>query len=257
MQQHYTSFHTPAATYGYASSTLSDPDYLINIGTALLNNLSQYISMHIGVFNNDFLKATFSRNVANKSSGVFTVTDAGRALAHFAEIPIITTQSDYSGTPLVNGIYPVGDKLQPVLQNVLNYKNKDDFWASTERLAGESDYLEIDLGKPMAINFLSFQACKAPIDIEISYDEVSGSTRSFTTVTPETLFPFHNALYYSSDQKGNPWESLAYNFTDYAGDLIFTRYIRIKFTRRADQFLPNATTPWPVLIKNLRLGRNV
>jgi|GEM_PF-5189150 len=257
MQQHYTNFHTPAGVYGYSSNTLSDPDYLINIKNALSNNLAQYISMHIGVFNNDFLKAIFNRNVANQSAGVFTVTDAGRALAHFAEIPIITTQSDYSGTPLVNGIYPVGDKLQPVLKNILNYKDKDNFWASTERLAGESDYLEIDFGKPMAINFLSFQACKVPIDIEISYDEISGSTRNFSTVTPEALFPFHNSLYYNSDKKGSPWESLAYNFTDYASDLIFTRYVRIKFTRRSDKFLPNAKTPWPILVKNLRLGRSV
>jgi hypothetical protein len=257
MQQHYTNFHTPAGVYGYSSSTLLDSNYSTNIGTALSNNLAKYISMHIGVFNNDFLKTTFNRDVVNKSAGVFTVKDASRALAHFAENPIITTQSDYSGTPFVNGIYPVGDKYQPILKDVLNYKDKDDFWASTERFAGESDYLEIDFGQPKAINFMSLQVCKSPVDIEISYDEISGSTRNFVTVTPEALFPFHKSLYYSPDQKGNPWESLAYNFTDYATDLIFTRYIRIKFTRRSDKFLPSAKTPWPILVKNLRLGRSV
>lgn len=258
LQQHYYAFHSPENIFAYSQATLSEASYLTNIQTAISNNLKENMSIFIGQFDQEYINLLFGRNVQNKNLGVFSVKDASRALAQFAEMPVVTTQSDYSGTPIANGVYPVGDKLQPVLESTLSYKAKDDFWASTARIANEIDYLEIDLGQPKAINFLTFDISRVPVNIVIDYDHIgNGSNREFISVTPEELFPFHNSIYFNSQKQGSPWESLAYNFTDNDENIIFTRYLRIKFTRRADQFLSNPDTPWPILIKNLRLGRNL
>jgi hypothetical protein len=249
LQQHYRAFHEPAATYAYSEDAKDET-------VSEILNQRKYISEYQGAFNPNFLKA-FNQKFLDPKSGSET-RYAKNGLANFAEPPTITSQSDYSGTPMVNGIYPVGDKLQPILQNLLSYKDKTYFWASEKREPTKSDYFEIDLGEPKAVNFLLFDVCRLPIDIEISYDKISdGVNRSFVTVTPESLYPFHTSIYYEIQKTGTPWESLSYHFTDYAENIIFTRYLRIKFTRRDEQFMPSADEPWPILMKNLRIGRNI
>jgi hypothetical protein len=112
---------------------------------------------------------------------------------------------------------------------------------------------------------VSFEILQLPIDIEISYDIISnGSTRQFATVFPEANFPFENAFHVDGDLNQSYWHYATYNFTDNYKEIPFTRFVRIKFTRRtnaADQFLPlkadGTSNEWPIMLRNLRVGRNV
>ena len=258
LQQHYYNFHKPSEIYVYQDNAVADSDYLnSNYKDNVVNN-TKYISEHAGVFNSSFQKRF---NLPTNTTIQYAKENA---LPVYSEPPLVTTQADYSGIQFINGIYPMGDKLQPIINKITSYTEPGLFWASTERSSG-SEYLEIDLGSPKAVNLVSFEIVQLPIDIEISYDIISnGTNRQFVTVAPEINFPFENSLHIDDSLNQSYWHYATYNFTDNYKEIPFTRFVRIKFTRRtnaADQFLPLKTdgtsNEWPIMLRNLRVGRNV
>lgn len=257
LQYHYQNFHKPANIYSYSSSAVADKDYTTNSYATVITNTAN-ISRHTGKFNSAY-ETKLNINGSNLKS-----YENKLALPTFSEPPLVTTQANYSGIQFINGIYPMGDKMQSVIDTITNYTQSSDFWASTERSSG-SDYLEIDLGSPKAINFLTFEIVQSPIDIEISYDVISnGQTREFVPVTPEEMFSFDSTIDLDNSLNQSYWQYLTYHFTNDYKEIPFARFLRIKFTRKTGgsyRFLPyksdGTDNEWPILIRNLRVGRNV
>lgn len=255
LQYHYRNFHKPANIYAYVSEATNESDYITSNYLNVINN-NQYKSTHTGQFNQEYEKKLgISGNKPYK---------ANLALPTFAEPPLVTTQANYSGIQFINGIYPMGDKMQSVIDNITQYTKPDDFWASAQKNSG-SDYLEIDLGSPKAVNLVTFDIVQSPIEIEISFDEISdGVTRNFVNVIPEDLFPFDTSIDFDDSLNQVYWQYLNYNFTNEYKEIPFTRFIRIKFTRKTGlnyRFLSlksdGTENEWPILIRNLRIGRSV
>jgi hypothetical protein len=61
----------------------------------------------------------------------------------------------------------------------------------------------------------------------------------------------------------NPWVPMEINCTNRKGEMIYTRWLRLTFTRRQDAGSPFITAngatklPWSIEVRNLRVGRNV
>lgn len=256
LQQHYKYFHKPVSIISYSNDVapLTFPVDPINFNK----------SQHSGFFNKEFAD-TFSLSdyLQNSKRELSQVDKVDYAIASFPEPLAITSRADQYAASYVNGIYPMTDELLTIVQQTSDYTNKSNFWASVEAVDG-SESLEIDLGAPKAVNFVTFQIFKTPLDIEISYDKLGqGGTRSFVPVTPDSNFPFASSMHFDSSEIRLPWRYITFSFFDKYGDIPFTQYIKIKFTRRnneAFQSTVNGQTrnnPWPVLVKNLRIGRNV
>jgi hypothetical protein len=142
----------------------------------------------------------------------------------------------------------------------IKYK-EDQFYASVERVAGD-DYLEIDLGSAEAVNYVYFEAISKPYDIELAFDLLDLSPRRrWLNVTPIQDMTFPSSLAYNPVSQ-NPWTRLEFYFTNSMGQMIYTRYLRLKFARRLDSdspFISNQLTrlPYSIEVRNLRVGRNV
>jgi hypothetical protein len=154
--------------------------------------------------------------------------------------------------PLVNYIYPA------VYQNLAQIQGAPSetapFWSSLERLTG-SDYLEIDFGTVQAINFLSFEASQKPFKIAVSYDLLDAApARKFI---PVTLVDEREAISTQSTsyeaKNVNQWSLITMNVNTSLSTMIYTRFIRLEFTR-PEEGLP---FPYSADIRNLRIGRNV
>lgn len=249
LSQSYTGFHNIQAITAYRDTALEDPLYLTNRAV-----LANYNSVHVGPFPEmREVMGWFDQFSLNYGQ----VFGADRALAAYTE-PLFVTDTTASGVAIINEMYPA-DYLS--LQGVPTLKYRDQAcWSSLERASG-AEILEIDLGAPQAVNFISFEITRKPVDIEVDYDLLDQSpARAFVPVVPEYGFPPSNALFYDASN-ANPWEELVLHFDDGIG-MIYTRFLRLVFTRRADPgFLYNAaddtTTPWSVDVRNLRVGRNI
>lgn len=188
--------------------------------------------------------------------------NADHALADYTDIQTSrTSYKTFNGQRigLIDGIYPI-DYLN--LKSVSRTSPANTFWASEDKESG-FDTLEIDLGSTRAVNFVMFESLALPIDINIYYD-ITGE-KSFVKITDEIYTSNIYKLFYDG-QNHNPWEKLEYHFTDSIGNIIFTRYIKLEFNRRDES---KSETPlfynkfteekvaWPIVVRNLRLGRNV
>lgn len=253
LQHHYRGFHNVAATYAYRGEALVDVNYNNDV-TAL----TAYKSEHIGPF------TLFQRGLfpvlATQFASDFQFT-SDRSLADYAEPLVVSSvidQSDGSVRALVNGIYPIEYQN---LSGVPPVKYKDDqFWASYERGTG-TEYIEIDLGTTQAVNYLIFEGTMKPFDISISYDVLDGGVaRDYRPVKFRTDIPTTLSLSFNP-QSVNKWFTVENFFTASDNSLIFTRYLRIGFTRRNDVNSPFAnddgtTSPYSIEVRNLRIGRN-
>jgi hypothetical protein len=185
---------------------------------------------------------------------------ATMALADYAEPLNVTAAADGPDDTvrsLINGIYPVEWQNLPGVPPV-QYRN-DQFWSSHERTTG-SEYLEIDLGVVRPINYLIFEATMKPFDIEISYDVLDGApARDFRAVTHQPGLPSTNLLTFNA-QNINPWFPVENYIAAGDGSTIYTRFLRIKFTRRNDVNSPfqnpSGLQPYSIEVRNLRVGRN-
>jgi hypothetical protein len=242
-QHHYTGFHNVQTTYAYTGEALDDPQYK-DVAT-----VANYNSTHIGSFNRtDELIFSFLQNWRDPT----LVYTPDRVLADYAEPLTVTTQADAHDAVFVNGIYPTDYISLPGIPTI-KYKDEQ-FWASRERIAG-AEVIEVDLGVAQAINFITFEVLARPLDIEIAYDVLDlGTTRNFDPVTPLTQQPFTTATHFSPTDQ-TTWLPLEYHFADAVGNTPFSRFVRIKFTRRLGE-MGIDDYPTSVLVRNLRVGRN-
>lgn len=253
LQHHYRGFHNVAATYAYTEGALTSLSYSTDV-----TSLTSYKSEHIGPFTS-FQRVLFPvLNTPLASDFQFT---SDRVLADYAEpltVSSVINQSNGSLRALVNGIYPMEYQNLAGIPSV-RYKD-DQFWASYERNVG-TEYLEIDLGVPQAVNYLIFEATMKPFDISISYDVLDGSpARDYRPVKFRTDIPTTLSLSFNP-QSINKWFTVENFFTGADNSLIFTRYIRLGFTRRNDVNSPFANddgtiSPYSIEVRNLRIGRN-
>lgn len=248
LQHHYVGFHGISAVTAYTDEAIADLNY--ESDQAVLTN---YRSEHNGTYTPQI--RTLIPFFRSQTADIIYTAD--RIAADYAEPLLVTTQTNE--TNLVNGIYPSD---YAGLRGVSQIKYKDEqFWSSRERETG-ADYIEVDLGVVQAVNFLTFESIRKPYDIEVSYDVYDQAPRRhFVTVTPDPIAPFESSFFFDPLEQ-NPWHYTEYHITDALGEMIFTRFLRFKFTRRADtsflfDSLSQVQTPWSIEIRNLRVGRNV
>lgn len=213
-------------------------------------------SLHVGRFN-AAQSLAFPFLAAEQDDTLIYTAD--RALADYAE-PLTLTSSIQDGTTnvgLLAGIYPAEYFGLAGVPDVL-YRDEQ-FWSSAEATSG-SETLILDLGNAQAVNFLAFEVSRKPLDILVEYDtlDYDDGTYGWTAVTPEAFQPYPSSIGGApSDQ--SPWQYTTLGFTDALGQQIFTRYIRITFSRRTSDgttvFLDGAA--YSVETRNLRIGRNV
>lgn len=242
LQHHYAGFHEVSHASAYIDA--DDPD-----GFPKNEHIGEYTSYQRKLF-----------PVLSGADSQF-INVADMALADYAEPLTVTTQQDeeVGAGPVINGIYPAEYQDLPGVPPV-RYRHEQ-FWGSLEREEGE-DFLELDLGGVKAVNYLTFEATRKPYSIEVTFDALDqADLRQFVPITPHRTLPAHFTLGYSPSFT-NPWEPVTINFTDSRGQMVYTRFIRIQFSRRPDAnspFLgPNGSKkPYSIEVRNLRVGRNV
>lgn len=252
IQQHYTGFHNIASVQSYSDTALLDPAYATDSRI-----LTGYGSDHIGSFPEMLGVMPYFSQFTDPN----LVFSAPRCLTDYPE-PLTVSAQSADGTAYINNVYPAD---YASLQGVPALAYHDDhFWSSRERADG-AEILEIDLGSPQAVNYLSLEVSRKPVTIAFEYDLLDQSpARKFVPVSPIAGFPTNDNLFFDPAQR-NPWEHLELYFND-GLDMIFTRFIRLTFTRRNDsttygRFLFNTVTqvqtPWSIDVRHLRLGRNI
>lgn len=168
----------------------------------------------------------------------------------------------------INGIYDIS--YFDSSGNEYNNNRTQLWWSSKNRYSLESgsstsEYIEIDLTKRRLLNYISFDVMQKPIDIEIQYDCVDLTDIDQYSHVPRwksvqmienTLFD--SSISYQSDYT-NPWKHCEFYFNDQNGEPLIARRLRIKFTRR-DEDWPTVGMQafvWTIDVKNLRVARFV
>jgi hypothetical protein len=252
LHYHYQGFHNVISVIGYTEEALNDPLYNTNDWLTVNN---KYRSEHIGVFSRfqQFLFNVLATNEKREAAW-----SAPKLLADYAEPLTIRSTSGGGDTPqyqYINGIYPLEYQSLPNVSQI-KYPGEQ-FWASLERDAG-TDYIELNLGAPKPINYLSFEITRKPFDISVDYDVLGmGEARDFRPIDVDTG---DLAISFDSKQQ-NPWQRIELRFTSSINSMIFTKFVRIGFTRRAASapFLSadGTVVPHSIECRNLRIGRNV
>jgi hypothetical protein len=254
LQFHYQGFHNISGITSYTEAVLEDSGYLADYG-------SSPKSEHTGRFGLPQRQLAAFQYLADNTDDQLVYT-ADRALADYAEPLTVTTQANVGSatTSMINGIYPATYASLPGVPQI-QYKDEQ-FWASLERPTGD-EYLEIDLGRVRAVNYIAFEVSKKPINLELSLDTLDlPPTRRFGTVyAAVTDFPV-NVTY--NPEETNPWQLIEWFFEDRKGRIPYARYIRIRFSRANSEINPflfdianQFQHPWSIEVKNLRVGRNI
>jgi hypothetical protein len=211
-------------------------------------------SVHIGQFSLLQKQAPGFGYLAEVTDDILELTP-DRALADYAEPLTVTTQTNDQDTHLINGIYPT-DYLALPDAPPLEY-HEEDFWASQEAAEGD-EWLEVDLGETSAVNFVTMEISRKPIDVGIELDTLNlGTVRRYSPVTPGDVFTSTVEF----DGTPNPWYYAEFQFTDRLRQVPLTRWLKLNFTRRTGTFLYDPITqtqnPWSIEVRNLRIGRSV
>lgn len=252
-EQHaYHGFHNLASVTAYTEEAVSNITYLTDLNVTLT-----VPNVHVGQFNS-FQQALYPTLKHSLPDDFVFTTD--QAPADYAEpLTITATTTNDTPTQLINGIYPAEYRDLPNVPQ-LKYPS-DQFWASRERGSGE-DYLEIDLGVVRPVNYVYFEATKKPFIIEMDYDILDqGPERSWMPVTWNPAAKSITRLDYDAAST-NPWQAVDLWCDTRIGKIIWTRYLRLKFTRQegiANPFVNQDGTLYPhsIEVRNLRVGRNV
>lgn len=147
------------------------------------------------------------------------------------------------------------------------------WWSSNSRnvsngsVIGSASYecVEIDLTKKRTVNYISFDCMYKPVSIDIEYDCIDlDNIDSYSTanrwkrVLPVPDEKFDSDISYLSDHI-NPWKHCEFYFTDEDGNPLTTRRIKLRFTRRQEDWPAEdyPEFPWSVDVKNLRVGRYI
>jgi hypothetical protein len=250
LQHHYRGFHNVIEVTAYNEGAIADPDYLTDNWPNVRDN---YRNTQIGPFS-QYQRVLYP--VLDTGYATDFAYAADRSLADYAEPLSVTADSE--GVQLINGIYPTD---YAALSGVPEIKYRDDqFWASVERTEGD-DYLEIDQGSVQMVNYLYFEATRKPYDIDLAYDLLDAApSRAWQTAILDPNVPSVMHLGYDAGVQ-NPWAQCEIWFNNDLGNPIFTRFLRLRFSRRHDDtspFTDGATLlPYSVEVRNLRVARNV
>lgn len=256
LNQHYQGFHNVSAVTAYTEGALGDAGY----GSGATQVSTQYWNTMIGVYSQNQIALYPFLDTYQDPNAQFSPTQALAA----SPDPLVITDN-VNGGGVINGVYPV-DYL--AVSGVPQLSSTPTFWASAERAPVDAstpsaDYLEIDLGTVQAINYIYFEATNKPYLISASYDMLDQSpARNFIPVTPmpATIAPSVSNLVYDATQT-NPWSVVELHFTNALNQMVFTRFIRLEFTRNpvgtpfqtsTGQFLQ-----YSIEVRNVRLGRNL
>lgn len=251
LNHHYRGYHNIADVFAYTESALGDPDYLTDNWTSIRDN---HRNEHLGQFSN-YQKLLYAP-LASSTPDNF-VYSSDQSLADYAEPLTVTATTD--DIQLINGIYPIDYSTLPGVPEI-KYKTEQ-FWASKEREDGD-DYIEVDLGRVQAVNYIYFEATQKPYDIEVHYDLLdSAPSRVWQPVNLQPDLSSTGSLGYDVGSR-NPWEICEIWPETPQGTPIFTRFIRLKFARRNDSNSPfinsdGTSIPYSIEIRNLRVARNV
>lgn len=204
--------------------------------------ISKDLQYHYQGFHNiKTISATSSRMGSDVDP--LEIFEAARAVAAYAE-PLFVTSADLGGS-YINGIYPIEYQGLPGTPAV-GYM--DQFWESATN-NGTIEDLIVNLGSAQAINYVSLDIGRAPIQINVAYDTMDDPNFSnFVPVTP--VAPYSNVIAPSTDQAHNAWTPIGLEFTNAKKQLIFASKLRISFTRLNNY-------QGSVQVRNLRIGRNV
>lgn len=248
---HYGGFHSIASIGSHGDDLLSSPSYLDGTWAGDYN---LHKSNQISSFSQYQRTLYPFLDIRRDDQYEFR---ADHAVASYAE-PLTVTASS-GARPLVNGIYPADYEEVAGTPN-LQYNNEL-FWASLERTEG-ADYLEIDLGSVQAVNYLYLEVSRKPVDIAVAFDVLDmGPLREWHSVSYETGLPSVRSIAFNPTYQ-NPWERAEVRVLNDVGQMLYTRYLRLAFTRRQDvnsPFVKSDGTPIPFSIeaRNLRIGRLV
>jgi hypothetical protein len=167
------------------------------------------------------------------------------ALADYSEPLFITSsteQDDGKMVSFINGIYPTEYRTLPGAPLIV-YGDRQ--WTSSE--GEDEEELIINFLSSKAVNFLTFDLYKEPLQIEVEYDAYDEDDQSlFVPVTP--LAPYSNIIT-SATELENPWASVGLSFVNSQQDTVFTRSLKIRFIRLG-------TNTGPIQVKNLRAARS-
>lgn len=251
---HYYGLHNVASVTPYTDAAIADPDYLSDLAV-----VDGYRSEHLGPFGEAqrFLFGHLRDNSEAKRVGAMALADRPEPLT-------ITGTAEHRSqnkiVQMINGIYPTDyQNLEGVAPTT--YPG-DHFWASLERTEGD-EYIELDLGTPQALNYVSFEVSRKGIQIDVDFDVLDAApARRFIPATPSNSRPAQTVISFSL-QDQNPWVPIEINFTDALGEMIYSRFLRLRFSRLngiGSPFVdPNTgtLTPWSIEVRNLRVGRYV
>lgn len=253
LQYHYRGFHNIVDINAYQEDALADSDYLTDDWATAK---ADYRNYHLGSFSQ--YQRTLYPILGDAESHDLIRYTPDQALADYAE-PLTVSSVSNNSTQLINGIYP-SDYARLSGVNQITY-NTDQFYASVERTTGD-DYLEIDLGSVQPVNYLYFEATRKPYDIEIDYDLLDlAPSRSWQPITLEPDLPSTTSIGYDVSSQ-NPWDPCEIWFTNSLGEMIYTRFLRIKFAKRNEANSPftnidGSFLPYSIEVRNLRAARNV
>lgn len=181
--------------------------------------------------------------VTENESKPVEVYEANAVLADYPEPLWVTSSNESENIELfIDGIYPIEYSSLPGMAPI-NFKQH--FWISTEREGTE--FLEIDLGTTQAVNYINFDITYNPIRVDVFYNALDSETeRNYVPVTP--VLPYNNVL--TNVVSESPKASVELAFSNSLKQMVFTRQIKIQFTR-ASGFKGQ------IEVANLRLGRNI
>lgn len=231
----YINFHNIADAVAYTET-----------GAEHLNEVELYKDEHIGIFSPEQQAQYPFLSAFKNPLEEFKAIDA-------AVNPPEPLTTKVGPEPLVNYVYPaVYQKLAQITTGAPT--ETAPFWSSLERLSG-SDFLEIDFGSVQAINFITFESSQKPFSISASYDLLDDApNRKFIPVTFLDEQEGSSTQSTSYEAKNvNQWSLITMHVSTSLGGMIYTRFIRLEFTRS----IPGLTFPYSADVRNLRIGRNV
>jgi hypothetical protein len=260
---HYLNFHNIVNATAYTEAALSDPHYQDPQNSQYSPWYLPYWDIHTGPFN-QFQQALypFLQQYSNSANFQFS---PNFAINPQPNRPLIT---DTIGDPIgiLNNSYPAQYLGLPGVQQ--QSLKSGLFFSSTERTAG-TDYIEFDLGSVQAVNFVYFEATAKPFTISVAYDVMDQTIGS----QPNRIFvpaqiastvnaPSVTGLSFTASNT-SIWTPVTLNLTDLQNNPLYTRFIRIGFTRNpsgppfSTVNLPVQQMAYSVEVRNARIGRNI
>lgn len=202
-------------------------------------------STHVGKFNAEQQNIFPALRPYKYDDEVFEPT---RALAHKSTMiratDVITARNSEIPRTLFNNIYP------DTYMNLVEATPEDStFWASSVGSSTDEEWLDLDLGEVRAVNFMSFEVLNKPFTIDVYFDTLDADDLTIDLSEAVKSGPIRQLRL--DPQRSAVWEHVMFDLSDASGSTIFTRFMRVKFTRLPSEL----EEPWNIEVRGLRVGR--